>query len=475
MNTLEILSRLASAVWGYPTIFLILGTGVYFTARLKLFQFVKIPHIFKSTIASALKEKRHKCADKGSISQLQAMTTALAGTIGTGNIIGVATAITIGGAGAVFWMWISACFGMMTAFAENVLGIYFRRKNSQGQWEGGPMAYIEHGAKSKVLACVFALLCTGASLGMGNMAQANSISTSLNVSFGIPQVVTGIICAVLLIPCIFGGIKSVGKVTQVLVPFMAIAYMLGGVVVLIMNSSMLSNAFSEIFSQAFSLDAAGGGAAGTIMSAALKTGFKRGVFTNEAGLGSSVLAHSASDTKEPVVQGMWAIFEVFVDTIVMCTLTALIILTTGAHKLNLDGAEIAIAAFSKGLGDFAGYFISIAISLFSFATMLGWSFFGTRAFEYLSKGKAGKVYPIVYLLVVVIGATIKLTVVWDISDILNGLMVVPNLLAVIMLSGTVRKITQNYLLRNASKANRKLNKTIKPPLMLSHFDDDKTG
>jgi AGCS family alanine or glycine:cation symporter len=448
----QINGAINNVVWGWPMLILIIGTGIYFTIRTKFFQIRRFGHVLNETFFAIFKNKNiTKTEDKKAITQFQALSTALAATIGTGNIVGVAAALTFGGEGAIFWMWISALFGMMTNYAENVLGIFYRYKNEKNEWMGGPMIYIEKGLKQKWLAVLFSIFCIGASFGIGNMMQVNSIASSLDTTFNIPTLASGIVIAIIVALVIVGGIRRIGKVTEKIVPFMALAYIIGALIILILHINLVPTILGNIFTQAFSLRAVGGGATGSIMAAAIQWGFKRGVFSNEAGLGSSVMVHSASDIKEPVRQGLWGIFEVFVDTIVVCTLTAFAILATGALNSGAEGAELAIVAFSDGFGTFAGYFVSVAILLFAFSTLLGWSYYGERAMEYLLGIKSVIYYKIIFIIMVVIGATMSLDLAFDISDTLNALMAIPNLIGVLLLSGVVLKITKNYVGRNLSK------------------------
>ena len=371
--------------------------------------------------------------------------------MGTGNIAGVATALTLGGPGAIFWMWVSAFFGMMTVYSENVLGIYYRYKNSKGEWTGGPMVYIEKGLKAKGLGKVYAFFCVLASFGIGNMAQVNSISTALDSTFRIPPLATGIATALLVGAIILGGIKRIGRVTEKIIPFISLLYILGAIIIIVINARAIPGVMGSIFRGAFGLDAAAGGISGAFIKQAVSVGFRRGIFSNEAGLGSSVMVHTASDVKEPVQQGMWAIFEVFLDTIVCCTLTALAVLCsgvlgqTGPDGLPLDGAPLVISAFQSGFGRLAGGFVSLSILLFAFATLLGWSFYGVKAAEYLFGEKSAVGYKLIFSAVIVAGATTELKLVWGLSDTLNGLMAIPNLVGVLLLSGTVIRETKRYL------------------------------
>lgn len=582
-------------VWGIPMLILIISTGILMTVRTGFFQVVRAKVVGNETFFAIFK-KRHvtKTKEKKAISQFQALTTALAATIGTGNIAGVATALTVGGPGAIFWMWVSAFFGMMTNFSENVLGIFYRRKNEKGEWSGGAMYYLEDGLGSKKrmkkvaksLAILFSLFCVLASFGIGNMTQVNSIADAMNSNFGIATIVTGVILAVIAALVIVGGIKRIGQVTEKLVPFMAVAYIFGTLVIFFTNYEQIPYVFGSIFHDAFNISAIGGGIGGYVMKRAVTMGFKRGVFSNEAGLGSSVMVHSASDVKEPVIQGMWGIFEVFFDTIVVCTLTAFVLLSSstdapsqsevfanlttkeqtfniaehikegeemhlidktynmlmidvdsnGKAKLyteipaegeylevkaygntyyapavvkeetseddyiytnimsikanavkdsngkavtdkngnivvdsvsvsQINGVSLVSYAFSQKFGDIAGKLLAIAILLFAFSTVLGWSFYGTKAIEYLFGTKATIFYKVVFVCFIVVGATVNLGLAWDIADTLNGLMAIPNLIAVLALSGTVVRITKNYTDRKIKKKTGK----IKP--MLSAFED----
>lgn len=460
-------SKVNSVVWGPPMLILMLLTGLYLTCGTRFFQIRRFCYTIKNTVAAIFKDRKvTKTKDEKAISQFQALATALAATVGTGNIVGVATAISSGGAGAVFWMWISALLGMMTSFSENALGIYFRRKNEKGEWVGGPMYYIEKGLGQKWLAVIFSVFCLFASFGIGSVAQVNGISTALKGSFNIPGVVTGIVVCALIAVIIYGGLKRIVTVTERFVPFMAAFYIIGALIIIIVNFRHIGDAFGEIFSGAFSMRSVGGGVMGYGISRAMRFGVARGVFSNEAGLGSSVMVHSSSDAKEPVTQGMWGIFQVFFDTIVICTLTALVILTTGANlQSGLEGVNITIYAFESVLGKWGSYIVSIGIVMFAFSTILGWSVYGSRAAEYIGGKKLTAVYKIIFLAMTFIGAVSSIQLVWDLSDTFNGLMALPNLIGLLLLSGTVFKITKNYEQRVIG------GKKIKP--MLSFYDREK--
>lgn len=572
--------KVNGVVWGVPMLILIVSTGIYMTVRTGFFQLLRAKFVCNNTIFAIFKNKSvTKSKDKKAISQFQALSTALAATIGTGNIAGVATAVVAGGPGAVFWMWVSALFGMMTKFSENVLGIYFRKKNDKGEWAGGPMYYLANGvSKKKVigkiakpLAILFAIFCVLASFGIGNMAQINSISSTMNVSFNIPTLVTGIVLAVIAALVIVGGIQRIGKVTELLVPFMALVYIVGTLIIFFMNFEQIPYVFGSIFSSAFSFKAALGGVAGSAVKMAVTMGFKRGVFSNEAGLGSSVMVNTSSDVKEPVAQGMWGIFEVFADTIVVCTLTAFVLLsstvktedsntieealqnisttpqyvelidtndydgvvplidknssgvfevyegddekmydlynvkTTDGNEFTIklakrnvseddedyvytnvmqvvgveneegvidsvkfeqvNGVPLVTYAFSKHYGSYAGKFLSVAILLFAFSTVIGWSFYGTKAVEYLLGRKATIVYKVIFVVFIIFGATMTLDLAWELADTFNALMAIPNLIGVLALSGLVVKITKNYVGRKITK------KTPDAKPMLSVYAD----
>ena len=460
---IEVITKINDAVnsfvWGPVMIVIILGTGILLTVSNKFFQITKFPLVCKSTIGKTFKGKTaHKTNSKSAIPQFEAFSAAIAGTIGTGNIVGVATALVAGGPGAIFWMWISAFFGMMTKFSENVLGIYYRRRNQNGEFVGGPMYYIESGLgkKWKWLGITFAIFTIFASFGY-NMTQVNSISSVCFETFKMPKWVTGVLVAILIALVTLGGIKRIGKVASYIVPFMAIIFMVMGIVIIGINYRNIPSSMALIFKSAFTFKAAGAGIAGYTIKVAMKAGLARGIFSNEAGLGSSVMAHSSSDVKEPVQQGMWGVFEVFLDTIVICTMMALVYLTSGAFgavddggKL-IDGVPLAIIAFKGNLGTFGQVIFSIILPLFAFTTILSWSFYGEKAVEYLT-GKIGVIiYKVIYIAVVVVGAMLNLELVWNIADTFNGLMAIPNLISLILLSGNVYAITQNYLKRHSKK------------------------
>ncbi|MBE6892112.1 MAG: alanine:cation symporter family protein [Ruminococcaceae bacterium] len=471
-------------IWGAFGLILLVGTGIIVTFLTKFFQVTNIGLWFKHTIGSLFnKDVIKHSKEKGSISPFQALCTALAATVGTGNIAGVAAAICIGGAGAVFWMWVAAFFGMMTNYAENVLGIYYRRKNENGEWSGGAMYYLADGLGRKkgmkwvgkilaVLFCIFAML---ASFGIGSMGQVNKIVTNVAHAFDVSalssvevfsgvslyNIILGAIIMALTALITLGGLKRIANVAEKIVPFMVVLFVLGSVVIIGINYASIIPAFKAIFVNAFCPEAFVGGGIGAVIDKVVTQGFKRGVFSNEAGLGSSVMVHSNSNIKEPVKQGMWGIFEVFADTMVVCTMTALVILTAGGLDggvFNVITGEIAAGytdatlvggAFNSvfSWGNIGEKFIAIAMFLFAFTTVLGWSHYGSKAWEYLFGAKTTFIFRIIHVCTVIFGAVLTSSLAWDISDTFNGLMMIPNLIGVLVLSPVVVKITKNYLRR----------------------------
>ena len=444
-------------LWSPVMLSIFLSVGAYFTLRLGFFQFRRSRLWFSETIVKALRSRsERKIRDKNSISQFQAMTTALAACMGTGNIVGVATAITLGGPGAIFWMWISAVLGMMTIYAENVLGIHFRYRGKTGEWVGGAMIYIERGLKSKPLAVAFAVFCLLGALGVGNMTQANSISTAMDASFSIPPYLTGLLISGVAIVVILGGIQRIAVITEKLIPVISLLYLAAVLVVIFSNIGQIIPSVRTIFRSALSPVSAGSGALGYGVARAARYGVARGVFSNEAGLGTSVAVHASADVDSPVTQGLWGIFEVFVDTLVMCTLTGLAILVSGVWSPNcgLDGGVLCAAAFETVFGRWGGYFISLSILLFAFATMIGWSFYGEKCVKYLGGERIVPLYKILFAIIIFIGSVSRLEFVWALSDTFNGLMAIPNLIAVCALSGIVIKITKEYLNKKRPAARR---------------------
>jgi AGCS family alanine or glycine:cation symporter len=469
-------------VWGVPALALLAFVGVLMTVLTKVFQVTHFGHWMKKTIGAVFKDKHvtTHTSDK-SISQFQSLCTALAATVGTGNIVGVAGAILMGGPGAVFWMWVMAFLGMMTNYSENVLGIYYRRKNSAGEWSGGAMYYLRDGLGSKkgckgigkVLAGLFAFFCLFASFGIGNMTQVNAISGNMMNVFGVPTWVTGVVIMILVGLVVVGGLKRIASVTEKIVPFMVILYMIGTITIFFLHIDQFVPVFKAIFKGAFGMQAAAGGVVGYGIKLAIEWGMKRGVFSNEAGLGSSVMVHSNSNVKEPVKQGMWGIFEVFADTIIVCTLTAFAVLSSGLIDLqtgqlvdafgNLTKNDLVATVFQQKFGVIGSGFIAISIMLFAFSTVLGWSHYGTKACEYMLGEKWTIIYRILFVVAVFGGAVMGDNLAWDLADTFNGLMMIPNLIGVIALSGVVAKITKNYIDRTFRKLD------VKP--MYSAFPD----
>ena len=453
-------------VWGWPALILLSFVGVLTTCITKGFQLTHFKHWWSMTIGAIFKDKHvtSHTADK-SISQFQSLCTALAATVGTGNIVGVSGAIMVGGPGAVFWMWLIAFFGMMTRFSENVLGIYYRRRNNRGEWSGGAMYYLEHGLGARkgcktlgrVLAVLFSFFCLLASFGIGNMTQVNSISGNMETVFGVPTWVTGLVVMAAVALVVVGGLQRIALVTEKVVPFMVVIYILGTLSTMVLNLDQAGAVFGSIFRGAFGLRSAAGGIVGSGLRLAVEQGMKRGIFSNEAGLGSSVMVHSNSNVREPVRQGMWGIFEVFADTIVVCTLTAFTVLSSGLVDLEtgktalswgsiaLSNANMISTIFGMTFGRFGAAFIAVAIMLFAFSTVLGWSHYGTKACEYLFGERSTLIYKLLFVAAVFGGAVMGDNLAWSLADTFNGMMMIPNLIGVIALSPLVYRITKNYV------------------------------
>ena len=479
----DINNEINTFVWVTLGLALLIGTGVLMTCLTKFFQVIHIRHWFKETLGSLFSKKvSAHTGEKASISQFQALCTALAATVGVGNIAGVAAAIVSGGPGAIFWMWVAAFFGMMTNFSENVLGIFYRRKVG-GEWAGGAMYYLRDGLGAKkgckwigkILAVLFACFSILASFGIGNMGQVNKIVVNFESAFKIPalsnvvlyegvtlySLLIGMALMILAAVILLGGLQRIANVAEKIIPAMILLFVLGSLVIITLNYNRIGAAFGAIFSGAFTGKAAWGGAVGITLKQVVPWGFKRGVFSNEAGLGSSVMVHSNSNVREPVRQGMWGIFEVFVDTMVVCTMTALVILTGGVVDLQTghlvagagDDATLVAAAFRGTYGRVGEMFVAVAILLFAFTTVLGWSQYGSKAVEYLGGQRAKNIYKVVFVVLILSGALLTSSLAWDISDTFNGLMMIPNLIGVLALSGQVRKITQNYVDRRIRHKN----------------------
>lgn len=430
-------------VWGPITLFLFLAVGIWFTMGTGWFQLSKIKLIFQNTLGSLGKNRIRK---GNGISPFQAMSTALAGTMGVGNITGIATAMTLGGAGSIFWMWISAFFGMMTKYAEVLLAVRYRQKGISGYF-GGPMYYMEKGVGSKVLAVIFSILCIAASLGVGNMTQSNAISLAANQLWSFPGWFSGLLTALAIGLVIIGGIRRIAAVAELMIPFLSLGYLVCAILVLILRAERLPDAFRMIFTCAYTPRAAVGGAAGYTVSQAIRFGFARGIFSNEAGLGSAPIAHAAADASHPAAQGMWGIFEVFADTLIVCTLTALVILTSGVADNGFTGAAMTAEAFSEVLGPWGGKMVSFSLIFYAVAAIIGWSFYGEQSLLYLMPHRKNAVlfYRLAFLFCCFLGAVTRLDLVWGIADTLNGLMAAPNLLALLSLSDVVFRTTKDFL------------------------------
>ena len=489
----EINGSINGVVWGWAGLILLLGTGVLATVFTKVFQISHLKHWWNNTIGSLFKKDViGHTKDKGSVSPFQALCTALAATVGTGNIAGVAAAICVGGAGAVFWMWVAAFLGMMTNYSENVLGIFFRRRNEKGEWSGGAMYYLSDGLGAKknckwigkVLAVLFCIFTMLASFGIGSMGQVNKIVANVAAAFDVKaissievlggvslyNILLGAIIMALTALITLGGLKRIASVAEKVVPFMVVLFVLGSLVIIGVNYAAIIPAFKAIFVNAFKPESFVGGTLGSAIMLAAQQGFKRGVFSNEAGLGSSVMVHSNSSIKEPVKQGMWGIFEVFADTMVVCTMTALVVLTSGGLNggvFNVQTGEIAAGytdatlvggAFNSvfSWGNIGQRFVAIAMFLFAFTTVLGWSHYGSKAWEYLFGAKTTFIFRIIHVITVIFGAVLTSSLAWDISDTFNGLMMIPNLIGVVVMLPLVIKITKNYIDRKIK------NKDVEP-------------
>ena len=481
----DINDKINTFVWVKIGLFLLIGTGILMTLLTKFFQITHIGHWMSKTIGGLFRKDSHDKSDKSSVSQFQALCTALAATIGTGNIAGVAAAICVGGPGAVFWMWVAAFFGMMTNFSENVLGIYYRRKNSENEWSGGAMYYLQDGLGGyknckvigKILAVLFAIFAILASFGIGNMGQINKIVINVEsaffsgvdskILFGDVTVVAFLLGMTLMV---IGGLQRIAAFAERIVPFMALAYIVGAFIIMCFHITAVPAMFEAIFKFAFGIKAVAGGAAGVAISTVITQGCKRGVFSNEAGLGSSVMVHSNSNVKEPVKQGIWGIFEVFADTFIVCTMTAIVVLSSGYINLEtglanegIEDATLVQQAFANVFGEPGKWFVALAVLLFAFTTVLGWSHYGSKAVEYLFGTTGAKIYRVIFVLMIVSGALMTSSIAWDISDTFNGLMMIPNLIGVVALSPVVVKITNNYVKRKLKGEN------VEP--VLSHFED----
>lgn len=428
-------------VWGLPMIVLLMGTGLLLTIITGGAQF----RYLRFALVEVLGKLTTRGAGQGNVSPFQAVSTALASTVGVGNIAGVATAISIGGPGALFWLWVSGVLGMVTKFAEIVVAIHYREPDAKGIMRGGAMYILNKGLGLPWLAALFALLTSIAAFGIGNMVQANSVADSLRATFGIAPAVTGMVLVVVTAVVILGGITRIGEVTQYMVPFMAILYLGGGFVILAMHAGQIPHALGLVIDGAFSGTAAAGGFAGSTMAMALRYGVARGLFSNEAGLGSAPMVHAVAETDHPVRQGMYGIFEVFVDTILICTTTGLVILVTGTWDSGATGAALSARAFEVGLpGAWGDIVVTGGVLLFSYSTLIGWSYYGETGIVYLFGTRAAMPYRMLWLVFVYLGSVGSLHLVWDIADTLNGMMAIPNLVAVLGSIGLLRRLVREF-------------------------------
>ncbi|ERI07459.1 amino acid carrier protein [Aneurinibacillus aneurinilyticus ATCC 12856] len=427
-------------VWGLPTLILLVGTGILLTVRLQGLQFAKLWYAHKLAFG-----KSQDKSSAGDISHFQALMTAMAATIGMGNIAGVATAVSIGGPGAIFWMWITALFGMATKYSEAILAVKYRIKGANGEYSGGPMYYLERGLGKKWLAVLFAIFGATASFGIGNMVQSNSVAEAMKINFSVPPFASGIMMAVFIALVILGGVKKIGKVTGYFVPVKAFFYIIAGLIIIFYHIDQVPTAFSLIFSGAFNGTAAAGGFVGATVAAAIQIGVARGVFANEAGLGSAPIAAAAAKTDAPAKQALVSMTGTFLDTFVVCTITGLVLVTTGAWQSGKTGVEATTLAFQSVFGSTGSMILGIAIILFAYSTILGWSYYGEKCVEYLFGRRAVRYYRYIFVGMVAIGANLKLGLVWTFADIANGLMAIPNLIGLVGLSGVVVMETKRFL------------------------------
>jgi AGCS family alanine or glycine:cation symporter len=439
---LVIMNQISGYVWGLPLIVLLLGTGIYLTVILRGIQFrALIPSLFLAFTRRKEDEK-----SQGDISHFQALMTALSATVGVGNIAGVATAIALGGPGALFWMWITGLVGMATKYSEAVLAIKYREQDKFGTMSGGPMYYISKGLGIKWLSYLFALFASIAAFGIGNMVQSNSVAHELESDFGVSPWITGLVLSVATGFVIVGGIRSIAKVTSAIVPFMIVLYLIGAIISLFAHFEQIPHAFYLIFHHAFNPTAASGGFAGAVIQQTLRMGVARGIFSNESGLGSSPIAAAAAKTANPVRQALVSMSQTFIDTIVVCTLTGLVIISSGLWSSGDTGAALSAHAFEKGVPyNLGADMVSVCLAFFAYSTLLGWSYYGEKAIEYILKERAVMPYRILFAVVVFVGAVIKLDIVWTFADIMNGLMAFPNLVGLLLLSRVVVEETKLYL------------------------------
>lgn len=437
----RVITTLRNFVWGAPLIILLVGTGILLTLLLKGLQ---IRGLFYSLYLAFIKRKEDD-QQEGDISHFQALMTALAATVGTGNIAGVATAIVTGGPGALFWMWITGLFGMATKYSEAVLAIKFRETDEFGTMSGGPMYYISKGLGWKWLGVLFAVFASVAAFGIGNMVQSNSVAEAVRTSFGIPNWATGIVLASLTAMVVLGGIKSIAKVTQYLVPFMIVVYFAGAFLIIILKISAIPKIFLLIISSAFTPSAAAGGFLGATVMQTIRIGVARGVFSNESGLGSAPIAAAAAKTPNPVKQALVSMTQTFIDTLVVCTMTGLVLLLSGLWNSGRTGAELTALAFDQSLpGGLGEFVVTLGLIFFAYSTILGWCYYGEKSIEYLFKERAVKIYRILFVIFVAVGTFLKLETVWTVADLMNGLMAFPNLVGLIGLSSIIVSETNRY-------------------------------
>lgn len=437
---LEWVSITSGYVWGLPLLLLLVGTGLWLTVGLRGLQFRKLGH----ALHLALIKRREDDDQPGDISHFQALMTALAATVGTGNIAGVATAIAAGGPGALFWMWVTGLLGMATKYAEAVLAVKYREVDEQGRARGGPMYYITKGLGWHWLGVLFAVFAAIAAFGIGNMVQSNSVAAALESTFSIPPAYTGIVLLLASAVVVIGGIKSIGRVTAILIPVMIVFYVAGALTILVMKIDLIPMAFELIVKHAFTPTAASGGFLGSAVMLTIRMGVARGVFSNESGLGSAPIAAAAAQTKHPVTQALVSMTQTFIDTILVCTMTGLVLVVTGVWDNGANGAKLTSLAFEAGLPSVGSYIVTIGLVLFAYSTILGWCYYGEKSVEFLFGPKAAVPYRIIFVLFVGVGAIAKLELVWGLADIFNGMMAFPNLLALLFLTPVVISETRNY-------------------------------
>ncbi len=438
---LNILTDIRNFIWGTPLLVLLVGTGIFLTIRLKGLQIRGLVY----SLYLAFIQRKEDDEEAGDISHFQALMTALAATVGTGNIAGVATAIVAGGPGALFWMWVTGLFGMATKYAEAVLAIKYREKDEFGTMSGGPMYYISKGLGMKWLGSLFAVFAAIAAFGIGNMVQSNSVAEAVKTSLNIPHYITGIVLALFTAMVVLGGIKSIARVTQVLVPIMIAIYFIGALIILMLKISVIPGIFAQIFKSAFTPTAALGGFLGTTLRETMREGVARGVFSNESGLGSAPIAAAAAKTPNPVKQALVSMTQTFIDTLVVCTMTGLVILSSGLWTMDKTGAELTALSFRESLpGGIGEFVVTFGLIFFAYSTILGWCYYGEKSIEYLFKERAVKIYRIVFVIFVAVGTMLKLETVWTLADIMNGLMAFPNLVGLIGLSSIIVAETNKH-------------------------------